>query len=227
MMKKRIFYTEAAYLFGILFIALGTALMERADFGLSMVVAPAYILHLKISQFLPFFSFGMASYTLQALVLVLMMILLRNFKLSYFASFITAVLLGFVLDGAVALVGLIPFEGMLWRFIYYLIGMPFVSCGVAFMFHTYFAPEAYDLFVKEISSHFGVTIQKFKTAFDCICCLIGVILSFSLFGLWHFEGVKLGTVLCALVNGSLITLFGKMLEKIWTFEDKFSLRKYF
>ena len=226
-MKKRIFYTEIAYLFGILFIALGTAFMERADFGLSMVVAPAYILHLKISQFLPLFSFGMASYTLQALVLILMMILLRKFKISYFASFVTAVILGFVLDGAVALVGLIPFEGTVWRFVYYIIGMPLVSCGVAFMFRTYFAPEAYDLFVKEVSAHFGVSLGKFKTVFDCVCCFVGVALSFALFGLWHFEGVKLGTVFCALVNGSLIAFFGKMLEKIWTFEDRFGFRKYF
>ena len=43
-MKKRLFYTELAYLFGILAIALGTAFMERADFGMSMVVAPAYVL---------------------------------------------------------------------------------------------------------------------------------------------------------------------------------------
>ena len=45
---KKTFYSEYAYIFGILFLALGTALMEKADFGMSMVVAPAYILHLKI-----------------------------------------------------------------------------------------------------------------------------------------------------------------------------------
>ena len=40
-MKKRIFYTEAAYLLGIALLALGTALMERGGFGISIVVAPA------------------------------------------------------------------------------------------------------------------------------------------------------------------------------------------
>lgn len=38
---KRVFYTELAYAIGIIVLALGTALMERADFGMSMVVAPA------------------------------------------------------------------------------------------------------------------------------------------------------------------------------------------
>ena len=83
-MKKSTFYTEAAYLFGLVLLALGTALMERSDFGVSMVVAPAYILHLKVSEFLPFFSFGMAEYTLQAALLVVMMIILRRVRLSYF-----------------------------------------------------------------------------------------------------------------------------------------------
>ena len=83
-MKKRVFYTELAYLLGLIILAFGTAFMEYADFGVSMVVAPAYILHLKISEFLPFFSFGMAEYALQAVILLLMMALLRKAKISYF-----------------------------------------------------------------------------------------------------------------------------------------------
>ena len=34
MKGKRIFYSELAYLLGILILALGTALMEKADFGI-------------------------------------------------------------------------------------------------------------------------------------------------------------------------------------------------
>ena len=69
MKEKRVIYSELAYFFGILVLALGTALMERADFGISMVVAPAYILHLKLSEYLPFFSFGVAEYVFQAVLL--------------------------------------------------------------------------------------------------------------------------------------------------------------
>ena len=65
-MKKRVFYSEMAYILGLLILALGTAFMERANFGVSMVVAPAYILHLALKGQFPFFTFGMAEYTLQA-----------------------------------------------------------------------------------------------------------------------------------------------------------------
>ena len=46
---------EAAWLLGIIFCALGVCLLTKAGFGLSMVSAAAYILHLKVVQFLPFF----------------------------------------------------------------------------------------------------------------------------------------------------------------------------
>ena len=81
--KKPAFSRELAYFIAMITLALGTAFMESTDFGMSMVVAPAYILHLKLSETLPFFSFGMAEYTLQAVLLIIMMVFLRRFKLSY------------------------------------------------------------------------------------------------------------------------------------------------
>ena len=70
MQGKKVFFAEWAYVFGILALALGTALMEHANFGMSMVVAPAYLLHLKISQFFPAYTFGMSEYVLQAVLLI-------------------------------------------------------------------------------------------------------------------------------------------------------------
>ena len=63
---KRTFSTELAYVFGIVFVALGVVLMEKADFGVSMVVAPAYLLYRWLSPVWSFVAFGMAEYCLQA-----------------------------------------------------------------------------------------------------------------------------------------------------------------
>ena len=95
---KRIFYTEIAYIVGIVALAFGTALMERADFGMSMVVAPAYLIYLKISDYLNWFSFGMAEYCFQAFLIIVLVIILRGFKRKYLFSFITAFIYGNVLD---------------------------------------------------------------------------------------------------------------------------------
>jgi len=190
-------------------------------------VAPAYLLHLKISEFLPFFSFGMAEYTLQAVLLILMIVFLRQFKISYLFSFVTAVLYGFMLDGAMLLVDFLPFEGIAVRVIYYVLGLILCAIGVSLLLHTYISPEVYELIVKETSAKYGVSIPKFKTCYDCISCAAAIVMSFSFFGLWHFEGVKLGTILCALINGWMIGISSRFFEKHWDFKDGLPLRKFF
>ena len=227
MKRKKVFYSEAAYALGILALALGTALMERADFGLSMVVAPAYLLHLKISQFAPVFSFGMAEYSLQAALILILSLVLRKFKLMHLFSFVTAVIYGLTLDAAMMVVDILPQIGLAGRVIYFVTGLLFCSSGVSLIFHTYIPPEAYELFVKEISARLKADVNIVKTIYDCFSCLIAIILSFAFFGLWRFEGVKFGTVICAFVNGFLIGKCSKMIESIFEFKDAFKLRKKF
>lgn len=226
-MKKHTFYSELAYLFGLLILAVGTALMERADFGVSMVVAPAYILHLKVSQYWSFFTFGMAEYTLQAVLILLLMAVLRRFRLTYLFSFVTAVIYGFMLDGTMALIALIPGDGLPLRIPFYVLGLLLCSVGVSLLFHTYISPEAYELFVKEVSGKTGINIHRFKTGYDIVSCLVGVILSFAFFGFGHFEGVKWGTILCALINGFVISLCTRAFERFFDFRDGLKLRKIF
>lgn len=222
-MRKKTFYTELAYALGLVGLALGTAFMEAANFGVSMVVAPAYLIYLKLSQVLPFFTFGMAEYTLQAVLLVALMAVLRRVRVSYFFSFVTAVIYGFLLDGAMAAVALIPHESLVPRLALYGSGLLFCAAGVSLLFHTYIAPEVYELFVKEASAKYGVDIHTFKTGYDCASCLVAILLSFAFFGLWHFEGVKLGTIFCALINGWVIGRCSRFFEKYWEFQDALKL----
>ncbi len=224
---KRKFSTELAYLLGIVLLASGTVLMEKADFGVSMIVAPAYVLYRWLSPRWAFFTFGMAEYCLQAALLLLMALILRRFRLSYLFSFFTVVLYGFVLDTFMRIGALLP-AGLLWqRAVCYLAGMLLCAAGVSAMFHTYLSPEVYELFVKEVSAHFRLDINRFKTAYDCVSCLVGIAMSFLAFGLWRFVGVNWGTIVCALVNGTIIGRFSAFYETHWRFCDSFGWRKYF
>ena len=228
-MKKRIFYTEIAYLVGLLFLAIGTAFMERANIGLSMVIAPAYILHLKISPYLPFFSFGMASYLLQALLLLTMMLLMRKAKLSFLFSFVTAVLYGFVLDGTILLFSFLPAaNSWILKAVFYTVGIIISAMGLSFLFRTYISPEAYDLFVREMSVAFHIRIHRFKTFYDCISCLLAILLSLIFFGFPNLCGVGIGTVICAFLNGTLIRLWSLFFEKFFDFKEALpNFKKYF
>ena len=226
-MRKRRFYTEWAYVLGIVALALGTALMEKANFGLSMVVAPAYLVYLKLSQVWGFVTFGMAEYALQACLLAVMALLLRRFRVSYLFSFVTAVAYGFTLDGCMAVVAHIGGGGMAWRVGFYAVGLLMCATGVALIFRTYIAPEVYELFVKKMSAKMHRDISHFKIAYDCVSCLAAIILSFCFFGWWHFEGVKLGTAVCALVNGWLIGWIGRRMDRRFEYADALPLRRWF
>lgn len=218
---KRTFYTEIAYLIGIALLAAGTALMEAANYGMSMVVAPAYILYLKVSQIWDFFTFGMAEYVVQALLLVLLCIVVRKAKFSYLFSFVTTVFYGILLDSFMILTPDIAGDQIVYRTVFFIAGFLMCAMGVSLLFHTYIAPEAYELFVKEVSVKYGFNINKVKTVYDCTSCLVGVIASFIVFGLGHFEGVKAGTLFCAIANGFTIGCFTRMFEKYWVFRNRF------
>lgn len=225
--RKRSFSSELAYLLGLITLAFGTALMEKADFGVSMVVAPAYVLYRAISPQLSFFTFGMAEYVLQAVLLLAMFALLRRMQLSDLFSFVTAVIYGLLLDGAMLALRPIPFDLLAIRLVGYGLGMLLCSLGVSLVFHTYIAPEVYELFVKKLSKKYAVPIHRFKTGYDCISCVVGLVLSFCCFGFGQFVGIRLGTIVCALVNGALIGLFSRLLEDRFTFIDKLPLRGFF
>lgn len=226
-MKKKKFSTELAYVLATLILAFGTAMMTKANFGVSMVVAPAYLLHLKLSEIWSFVTFGVAEYMLQAFLLIVLCIIMRKFKISYLFSFFTAVFYGLSLDLSLRLLSYIPCEKMMVRIIFFVIGVPLVSLGVSLFFHTYISPEAYELFVKEVSKKTHKDINKFKTGYDCVSCVVSIIMSFCFFGLFKFEGVNIGTVICALINGKIIGVISKFLEKRFDFKDSLPLRKYF
>lgn len=225
-MQKRTFSTELAYVFGMIVLALGTALMEKADMGVSMVVAPAYLVYLKLSEVLPFFTFGMAEYMLQFVLLIALSILQRRVRLRYVLSFGTAVLYGFILDGLMALIAPLPVS-LPFRIGEYVVGMIACAVGVSLLFHTYFPPEAYELFVQEVAPMVYRPVHQFKTTYDCVSCAAAVVMSFVFFGFGVFRGVKWGTVLCALVNGTLIGLCTRFFEKRFDFSDKLPLRGFF
>ena len=224
-MKKAVFYTEAAYVVGLLLLAFGTALTAFGGFGMSMVVAPAYILHLKLSQFFPFFSFGMAEYALQAAVLLVLSLLLRKVRAVFLLSFVTAVLYGFALDGSMLLTALIPRGGTLWCLTVYAVGVLICAVGISLLFRTYLPPEAYELFMKEMAWKLRKPVPTVKTVYDCCSMVLAIGISLLLFG--GIRGIGVGSVVCAFINGALIRACNKLFEQKFEFRDRFALRSRF
>ena len=216
---KKTFYCEWAYVLGLVFLTIATALTKHADLGLSMVVAPAYILHQLLSPTFEFITFGTATYIFQGTLLVVMCIVIRRFRVSYLFSFVTAVIYGYMLDGAVFLTSFIPADNMVVRIALFCAGITICSLGVSMMFHTYIKPEVYELFVKELSSRFSLDINRVKIAYDVSSCVLAVAVSLIAFS--ALEGIGVGTIVCAFVNGLMIAAFSRFLDKKFEFKPRF------
>ena len=220
-MKKIKISSEITYLLAIVLLALAVAILSAANFGISMIVAPAYLLSLKTG----ILSFGQAEYVIQAGVFILLCIVLRKFKFIYLFSFFTCVIYGAVLD----LWRKIPFFNptitppgsmSLWlRIAMFVIGVILTSFSVALFFKTYLYPQVYDFFVKAVSLRYGIKLSLLKTAIDLTCLTASVIMTFAFFG--RINGIGWGTLVMALINGTIIGFFSDLLDKAFDFQPSF------
>ena len=236
--KKIVFYTEIAYFLGLFLLAFGTALTTYGGFGISMVVAPAYILHKFMEQFFSWFSFAVAEYVLQAIILVITMIVMRKAKWTYPLSFVAAILYGIVLDLSMKLTALFP-TPLALRIIVYIIGIIICCLSIALLFSTYFPPEAYEMFVKELSAKIKRPTHTIKIFYDCGSLVVAILLCIVLLSPFKADsfmgvinnfmqnGIGIGTIICAFIYGIIIGIFQKIYRKIFIFIDRFPLRKYF
>ncbi len=212
-MKKLKLPSEVVYLAAIILLALSVAMLTSVDFGISMIVAPAYILSLVV----PNITFGQAEYVLQGILFVLFCIIMKRFRLSYLSSFVTCLIYGAVLD----LFRLIPLFNPtitppgsmdLWaRIVMFILGVPLTAFSIALFFKTYLHPQVYDMFVKCVSHKYAFKQGVFKTCFDFFMLALGTTMTLVFFK--KFVGINWGTLVMTIFNGTLISAFSKLLDK--------------
>ena len=212
---------ELAYVMGMILCPLGVCLSAKSGFGVSMVVAPAYVLYLRISETLPWFTFGKSEYIFQGLLLIVLGIAVRRFKWKYLLSFVTAFLYGNILDLWYDVLGAEQYTVFWQRGMACVLGTVITSLAIAFFLRTYLPQEAYEMFVKDISDTFHKDTTKVKWIFDFTALCIAVILMLVLFRRFAFDMVGFNTVLATIVNAPLIGIFGKILDRAGSFDSSF------
>lgn len=211
---------EAAWIFGIILCSLGVALCTKANFGLSMIAAPAYIIHIKLAEFLPWYSQGTSEYIFQGFLLIIMCVIIRNFKPKYLLSFAAAVVFGLAVDVWLAILGGNGmYMGIAERIIAFVAGETFTAMAIAFYFRTDMPLQMYELVVVEIARKFEFDKNKVKLGNDIIMFVLSVILAIVLNR--SLKGIGIGTVIITLINAKLIEFFGNVFDKIFTFEARF------
>ena len=220
-MKKIRISSEVAYFAAIALLSLAVAILTAANLGISMIVAPAYLLSLKTGVL----TFGQAEYVIQAGLFIVLCIILKKFKFAYLFSFVTCLIYGIALD----LWRKIPCFNPtvtepgsmdLWlRIAMFVVGVILTAFSVALFFKTYIYPQVYDFFVKAVSDKYGIKLSVLKTIVDLTCLTSSVIMTFVFFG--EIKGIGWGTLVMALLNGTIIGFFSKLLDRTLDFQPTF------
>ena len=230
MQRKITFSSELAYLLAVLIMSFSVAMVAASDFGVSMIVGPAYILSLAVEGL----TFGQSEYVVQGILFILFCLLIRSIKPIYFVSFFTALFYGAALDlwrllipafnPAVVTPGS---QAMPLRIFYFACGTLITAFSVALCFKTYIYPQVYDYFVKGVAGHFKKDRTKFKIFFDALFFTLSLVMTLILFS-GCIEGIGIGTIITTLVNGLLIGGAEKLLDRFCTFKATFpQLEKMF
>ncbi len=220
--KKTRLPKELCWLLGLVIMPFAVALMTKANLGLSMIAAPTFI----ISEKIPFLTYGQTEYIAQGVMLILMCIVVKKFKATYFTSFVTAVIYGSILDLFIWCFSGFTIEAMWLRIVVFIIGMVLTSVGVAFFMNTYLAPCAWDYFVRTVVFEKKLDLRKFKLGYDFCFLIISVALSLILFK--GFVGITWGTLVIAVCNGNIIAFLNSYINKHFELYSAFpKLEKFF
>lgn len=213
-MKKIKIYSEIIYIVALFGLPLAVAVLAAADFGVSMIVAPAYIISLKFT----FFTFGQWDYILQGFLFIAFCIAMKKFKIIYCSAFVTCVLYGTILDMWRAVIPMLnpqitpPGSMDLWvRIVLFVLGELLTSFMVMLFFKSYIYPQVCDLFVKGIAQRYKLNKVKFKWIYDFSYLAISILLSLILFK--SFVGIKWGTVVIALTTGVIMGCFSMIYDR--------------
>lgn len=225
-MKKLSKSSELLWIMGTVFVALGVSICSKANLGVSMIAAPAFVISEALINVWSGFTVGVVEYAFQGVLLIILFILLRKFNVKFLFTFLVAVIYGYVLNFFIWLLSGVEFNEVWVRWVMLIVGDTITALGVASFFRTTYPLQVYELFVSKTAYKFEVSINRVKSIFDISLLIVSIILALTLFGdvttfdwstIYYnsFHSIGLGTILTTLINSPLIALTGKVIDKIF------------
>ena len=225
-MKKLQKTSELLWVFGIVFVALGVAICSKADLGVSMIAAPAFIIYEALANLWDGFSVGMMEYIIQGILLIILCIMIRRFNWRFLIAFVVAIIYGYTLNFFLWIFSGVTFNEVWLRYVMLLVGDVLTAFGVACFFKTYMPLQVYELFVAASSYAFKIKIGTMKSIFDKTLFVLSIVLAFTLFGdvttfdwstIYYksFHSIGLGTIITTIINSPLINACSNFIDKIF------------
>ncbi len=202
-----------SFVLGLLLLSFGIILAVKANYGVTVATSPSYVL----SQRFLTVSFGVFNYSVQGIVFLLTIIVLRKFDARYLMSFGTSVVFGYTIDFFAYVMKDVNLTGHMLRGSFFVISIVTISAGLVFFYRSQLPILPFDVFVREVSAKLGIKLSRFKLGFDIVMCSVAVILSLVFFG--ELRGISIGTLISALTIGPTIGILMNWFDKVFVISD--------
>lgn len=210
MMKVQTYFIRRVviYILGLLFLAFGVAFSVNSNLGVSPVNSLPYVVSLITET-------DMGSCVIVifgSYILVQILLLRRNFQWINLTQMVFSTLFGYFVDFAKWVVGDFALPTYFGQLAMLAISIILVAAGVCLYMDVKLVNMPMEGMTHAIKGTLlpGLAFHDVKVIMDCVVVGIGVVLSFLFLG--RLDGIREGTVICALLVGKLMKPIKKILQ---------------
>lgn len=194
------------FLLGLFISSLGVSLVTKANLGTSPISSIPYVLSLNYPL-----TLGNFTIIFNLLLIVLQIIILRKiFKIENILQIPVSIAFGYFIDFTMYLFAWVNPQNYLIKLITLFIGCLILGFGVYLEVLADVVMLPGESFVRSIVVTWNTNFGNTKVIFDTSMTVTAAILSFVFFH--KLNGIREGTVVCALLVGFIARLIGKKLE---------------
>lgn len=197
------------FMISLFFSAFGVAVTKYADLGVAPVSSVANIFFTRF----PNISLGTWLIIWNVLLLAGQMIILRkNFRIYNLLQIPLAVAFGIFTDFGMWCISGIKLESYFSQLAMVITGVTIRAFGIALSISADIILNSGEAFVKAVADTTKYRFGIMKIVFDITCVIISVILSLTMLD-GKIVGTREGTLITAILTGTLISLFLKLIHK--------------
>lgn len=206
MSRLKIIIRYFIFITGLFFMGLGISLTTKSGLGTSPINSLPYVLsmifHLTLGQF---------TFLLSILFLIGEIIILRNdFPKEQFLQVLVGPFFGLFVDLGMSIFSFLNPNIYIEKMIVLLSGCFVLALGVYLQVIANVIINPGEGLVKAIASKAEKRFGNIKIMFDSTLCIIAIVISLFTFG--NIKGVREGTIICAVLVGSITKIYSAIFE---------------
>ncbi|EGB14451.1 membrane protein-like protein [Pseudodesulfovibrio mercurii] len=189
-------------------MAFGVAFSVKANLGVSPISCIPYIYSLKFDL-----TIGELTILMNSLfVLAQFLILRRKFTLLHLSQMLAVTVFGFGIDLAMMVIDDINANAYVWQLLMCLLSCVLIAFGVFLLVKAKLTYLPGDGLAVVVSDTFNKPFGKLKVTLDSSMVIVGLASSFLF--LHRLEGIREGTVIAALLVGSLVRFYNSRILRL-------------